>query len=209
MLSTVWPNIATYCLCGRHISKKIGTCICTYTHNHTYVYTYPCTYKCIHIHIQYIYGYVKSNSLHYIYIYTVHTILYCTFYTSAKAYVHIYIFIVTWLYVISHPVPIVSLPGMELDARQRCKPQKQSQVASIFSWKNWFMITAIRTPVTAKDEKGLRWSDRIDSLVLAPKSLQSYWLGLCDSYLPRWNITKLKQMHTGTSIFFSWFLLIL
>lgn len=37
---------------------------------------------CIHTHI---YGYVKSNSLHYI-----HIILYCTFYTSAKAYVHIY-----------------------------------------------------------------------------------------------------------------------
>lgn len=146
---------------------------------------------CIHTHI---YGYVKSNSLHYI-----HIILYCTFYTSAKAYVHIYI--VTWLYVISHPVPIVSLPGMELDARQRCKAQKQSQVASIFSWKNWFLITAIRTPVTAKDEKGLRWSERIDSLVLAPKSLQSYWLGLCDSHLPRWNITNSKQMHTGTSIF--------
>lgn len=130
MLSTVWPNIATYCLCGRHISKKIGTCICTYTHNHTYVYTYPCTYKCIHIHIQYIYGYVKSNSLHYIYI---QYILSCTVHSTLLQR-HMYTYIYSYMALCNKPPSshcFATWNGTGCQAAMQT--QKQSQVASIFS----------------------------------------------------------------------------
>ena len=54
--SYLLPMWASYLKINRHM----------HMHIHTYVYTYPCAYKYIRIHIQYIYGYIKSNSLHYI-----------------------------------------------------------------------------------------------------------------------------------------------